>query len=93
MVSYHIPTNKLLRPVSKISKLYPENNPNDSSTRFQFSEEGDKYSGGLGTYTAKHVPMAIYVPEVEKIFLVYGGAKERQDIYWRWPPITITHTA
>ena len=30
----------------------------------QFSEEGDKYSGGLGTYTAKHVPMAIYAPEV-----------------------------
>ena len=58
----------------------------------QFSEEGDKYSGGLRTYTAKHVPMAIYGPEVEKIFLVYGGAKERQDIYWRWPPTTITHT-
>ena len=30
--------------------------------------------------------MAIYVPEVENIFLVYGRAKERQDIYWRWPP-------
>ena len=44
----------------------------------QFSEEGDKYSGGLGTYTAKHVPMAIYAPEVEKTFFVYGGAKEGQ---------------
>ena len=59
----------------------------------QFSEEGDKYSGGLGTYTAKHVPMAIYAPEVEKTFFVYGGAKEGQRHYWRWPPITITHTA
>ena len=28
----------------------------------QFFEEGDKYSGGLGTYTAKHVLMAIYAP-------------------------------
>ena len=24
----------------------------------QFSEYGDKYSGGLGTYTMKHIPMA-----------------------------------
>jgi hypothetical protein len=34
---------------------------------------GDKYSGGLGTYTAKHVPLAIYAPQVEKTFFVYGG--------------------
>ncbi|WP_345685372.1 BNR-4 repeat-containing protein [Novipirellula caenicola] len=34
---------------------------------------GDKYSGGLGTYTAKHTPLAIYSPEVEKTFFVYGG--------------------
>ena len=26
----------------------------------QFSEYGDKYSGGLGTYTAKHIPMALF---------------------------------
>ena len=36
---------------------------------------GDKYSGGLGTYTANHVPMAIYAPPVDKTFFVYGGAK------------------
>lgn len=35
---------------------------------------GDKYSGGLGTYTAKHTPLAIHVPEVRKTFFVYGGA-------------------
>ena len=29
----------------------------------QKSEFGDKYSGGLGTYTANHVPMAIYSKE------------------------------
>ena len=39
----------------------------------QFFEYGDKYSGGLGTYTAKHHPLAIYAPEVDKTFFVYGG--------------------
>jgi len=39
----------------------------------QFSEYGDKYSGGLGTYTADHIPIAIYAPEVKKTFFVYGG--------------------
>jgi hypothetical protein len=37
---------------------------------------GDKYSGGLGTYTAKHVPIAVYAPEVKKTFFCYGGAKD-----------------
>ncbi len=36
---------------------------------------GDKYSGGLGTYTAKHVPIALYAPEVKKTFFCYGGSK------------------
>lgn len=36
-------------------------------------DHGDKYSGGLGTYTSKHVPMAAYAPEVEKTFFTYGG--------------------
>lgn len=35
---------------------------------------GDKYSGGLGTYTAKHRPLAYYAPEANKTFFVYGGA-------------------
>lgn len=39
----------------------------------QFSEFGDKYSGGLGTYTANHVPIAVYAPKVNKTFFVYGG--------------------
>jgi len=38
-------------------------------------EYGDKYSGGLGTYTANHVPMAVYVKEADKTFFVYGGTK------------------
>lgn len=32
-----------------------------------------KYSGGLGTYCAKHNPFAIYRPEVDKTFFCYGG--------------------
>ena len=32
-----------------------------------------KYSGGLGTYCMKHIPMAIYAPAVNKTFFVYGG--------------------
>jgi hypothetical protein len=39
----------------------------------QVSEYGDKYSGGLGTYTAKHHPLAVYAPEVNRTFFVYGG--------------------
>ncbi len=34
---------------------------------------GDKYSGGLGTYTAKHSPLAVYAAQVDKTFFVYGG--------------------
>jgi hypothetical protein len=34
-----------------------------------------KYSGGLGTYCANHLPMACYVPQARKTFFVYGGAK------------------
>ena len=42
-------------------------------------ETGDeyvyKYSGGLGTYCAKHLPLAVYAPEVNKTFFVYGGTR------------------
>lgn len=39
----------------------------------QRSEYGDKYSGGLGTYTANHVPMAVYSRKAGKTYFVYGG--------------------
>src|SRR5690554_2016171 len=39
----------------------------------QHFEYGPKYSGGLGTYTANHIPLAIYAEEVDKTFFVYGG--------------------
>jgi len=43
----------------------------------QFFDYGDKYSGGLGTYTAKHKPLAVYAPAVEKTFFVYGGTTKK----------------
>lgn len=47
----------------------------------QVSEYGDKYSGGLGTYTANHVPVAVYAPAVNKTFFVYGGTvKDRRHL-------------
>lgn len=45
----------------------------------QFSDYGDKYSGGLGTYTAKHRPLAVYAPEVKKTFFVYGGTPSAEE--------------
>ena len=45
----------------------------------QFSEYGDKYSGGLGTYTANHLPVATYAKEVNKTFFVYGGTTSAQE--------------
>lgn len=37
------------------------------------NEYAFKYSGGLGTYCMKHIPMAVYAPAVKKTFFVYGG--------------------
>lgn len=42
----------------------------------QRSEHGSKYSGGLGTYTAKHCPIAVYSAEAQKTFFFYGGTTE-----------------
>ena len=35
-----------------------------------------KYSGGLGTYCAKHRPFAVYCDQVKKPFFCYGGTSE-----------------
>lgn len=45
------------------------------------TEYGDKYSGGLGTYTMKHIPMAVYSPEADKTFFVYGGTPSESQKY------------
>lgn len=43
----------------------------------QVSKHGDKYSGGLGTYTANHIPLAVYAPQVDKTFFTYGGTTDK----------------
>jgi putative BNR repeat neuraminidase len=42
---------------------------------------GDKYSGALATYTAKHIPLAIYAKEVDKTFFVFGGTTAEDKKY------------
>lgn len=57
----------------------------------EFYKHGDKYSGGLGTYTAKHIPLAIYSEEADKTFFVYGGmAADRES---NSPPSETTERA
>ncbi len=51
------------------------------SNQKQNDEYVYKYSGGLGTYCAKHRPFAIYAKEVDKTFFCYGGTnKERNTL-------------
>jgi len=42
------------------------------------SEYRYKYSGGLGTYCAKHQPFAVYCEKVAKTFFCYGGTPDGQ---------------
>lgn len=67
--------------VAKLAALEPGRNDGYRGIWFtlgQFSEYGDKYSGGLGTYTANHVPIAVHAPAVNKTFFVYGGTVKNQ---------------
>jgi hypothetical protein len=45
------------------------NQPLENEYRF-------KYSGGLGTYCAKHRPFAVYCAKVDRTFFCYGGTRE-----------------
>ena len=36
-------------------------------------EIGGAYSGGMATYPQHQMPMAVYAPEAQKTFFVYGG--------------------
>lgn len=77
----------LICPLSQAQKQDARNNQTVAGYRGiwftlnQFSEYGDKYSGGLGTYTAHHMPMAIYAPKVRKTFFVYGGTTNEKERY------------
>ena len=45
----------------------------------QKNEYKYKYSGGLGTYCAKHRPFAVYSKEADKTFFCYGGTTPEND--------------
>lgn len=68
----------LNRPGDGFRGLWYYNQRLDSEYKF-------KYSGGLGTYTAKHKPLAVYSPEVNKTFFCFGGVTEgfhlREDLH------------
>ncbi|MCF6311536.1 MAG: BNR repeat-containing protein [Verrucomicrobiales bacterium] len=38
-----------------------------------------KYSGGMGTYCAKHKPFAVYSKEADKTFFCYGGTTKGKN--------------
>ena len=40
-----------------------------------------KYSGGLGTYCAKHKPFAVYCEKVNKTFFCYGGTAKTSNTH------------
>lgn len=42
------------------------------------SDYGDKYSGGLGTYTMKHIPMAVYSKEEDVLCLWWRSGRPRE---------------
>jgi len=74
----------LLLFISQLTIAYSQNITVDGYkgiwfTLGQFSEYGDKYSGGLGTYTADHIPIAIYSSIADKTFFVYGGTTKAAD--------------
>jgi len=48
--------------------IWYSNQPSNDRYRY-------KYSGGLGTYCAKHLPLACCAPQAGKTFFVYGGTK------------------
>lgn len=45
----------------------------------QESKYGYKYSGGLGTYSMKHNPLAVYSPVVDRTYFVYGGTTAHNE--------------
>ena len=50
------------------------------SNQKQNDEYVYKYSGGLGTYCAKHQPFAIYAKAVDKTFFCYGGRPKDRNV-------------
>jgi hypothetical protein len=52
--------------------IWYSNQPSNDEYRY-------KYSGGLGTFCANHLPIACYAAEAKKTFFVYGGTRGRGE--------------
>lgn len=53
-------------PLDGYQGIWYYNQPSEDEYKF-------KYSGGLGTYCAKHIPLSFYSKEVNKTYFCYGG--------------------
>jgi hypothetical protein len=49
------------------------------SASIKTPEYGYKYSGGLGTFSAQHTPVAIYSSKARKTFFVYSGTTRAEE--------------
>ena len=70
--------------ISVVSTLFPQSYKADGYRGIwyalgQYSDYGDKYSGGLGTYTADHTPTAVYAKAVRKTFFLYGATTQEDQ--------------
>jgi hypothetical protein len=63
----------LNQPLSGFNGIWYANQPSGDEYVY-------KYSGGLGTYTANHNPMAIYSPEMNRTFFCYGAVDEKGSL-------------
>lgn len=66
------------------TSMYAQNSRADGYKGIWFtlgqpSQYGDKYSGGLGTYTSSHIPIAVYSAKANKTFFVYGGTTSENE--------------
>ncbi|MBN2296234.1 MAG: BNR-4 repeat-containing protein [Pirellulales bacterium] len=64
---YHANPKMTVPKVDGYRGIWYSNQPQDNEYVY-------KYSGGLGTYCAKHRPFAVYCKKVDKTFFCYGGS-------------------
>lgn len=68
------------RRLAEVLMSYPVQRKEDGYRGIWYSNQpsgdkyGWKYSGGMATFCAKHLPMAVYSAKSRKTFFVYGGS-------------------
>ena len=77
---------KAVHPDARFSESILINQPLTGFSGIWYSNQpsGDeyvyKYSGGLGTYTANHNPLAVYSPVMDRTYFCYGAANEKGSL-------------